>query len=201
MSLKSRVGPKDLHRLISDVRRRVEHEFTYEGIERRIKYVPQHNLKLRSNIKTGFSFLSTIIPPTPETLALVLSEGGFPGYTSSQPSISPSPNRNPSADPAFAQLLAELRQIISSPAFGHVLEACFDRSTDVLFDDLRHGIFNADEMGSSIEEGKIRLANLLPELSRWAKLTLDTIPNTLVDVCSVSSSVNQSDTLLYNRMY
>lgn len=31
----------ELHRLIYDVRRRVEHEITYEGNERRIKYV-QH---------------------------------------------------------------------------------------------------------------------------------------------------------------
>ena len=37
VSLKTRLGPKDLHRLICDVRRRVEHEITYEGTERRIK--------------------------------------------------------------------------------------------------------------------------------------------------------------------
>ena len=37
VSLKTRLGPKDLHRLIYDVRRRVEHEITYEGTERRIK--------------------------------------------------------------------------------------------------------------------------------------------------------------------
>ena len=28
----------DLHHLICDVRRRVEHEVTFEGLERRIKY-------------------------------------------------------------------------------------------------------------------------------------------------------------------
>ena len=37
VSLKTRLGPKDLHRLLWDVRRRVEHEITYEGTERRIK--------------------------------------------------------------------------------------------------------------------------------------------------------------------
>lgn len=29
----------DLHRLVGDVRRRVEHEITFEGTERRIKFV------------------------------------------------------------------------------------------------------------------------------------------------------------------
>jgi peroxin-3 len=37
VSLKSKIGVIELHRLISDVRRRVEHEITFEGNERRIK--------------------------------------------------------------------------------------------------------------------------------------------------------------------
>lgn len=37
VSLKQKLGPMELHRLLSDVRRRVEHEVTYEGVERRIK--------------------------------------------------------------------------------------------------------------------------------------------------------------------
>ena len=37
VSLKTRLGPKDLHRLICNVRRRVEHEIIYEGTERRRK--------------------------------------------------------------------------------------------------------------------------------------------------------------------
>lgn len=36
--LKSKLGVMDLHHLICDVRRRVEHEVTFEGLERRIKY-------------------------------------------------------------------------------------------------------------------------------------------------------------------
>lgn len=48
VSLKSKISAVELHRLISDVRRRVEHEITFEGTERRIKYgnptptVPSH---------------------------------------------------------------------------------------------------------------------------------------------------------------
>jgi len=37
VSLKNKIGVLELHRLISDVRRRVEHEITFEGTERRIK--------------------------------------------------------------------------------------------------------------------------------------------------------------------
>ncbi|KAJ3556595.1 hypothetical protein NP233_g11943 [Leucocoprinus birnbaumii] len=63
----------DLHRLISDVRRRVEHEITFEGTERRI------------------NFLSTLLPPTPETIQHVLTQGGFPPPQSDNPSSSSSP--------------------------------------------------------------------------------------------------------------
>jgi peroxin-3 len=37
VSLKTQLGPIELHRLISDVRRRVEYEVTFERNERRIK--------------------------------------------------------------------------------------------------------------------------------------------------------------------
>lgn len=37
VSLKSKLGAVELHRLVGDVRRRVEHEITFEGNERRIK--------------------------------------------------------------------------------------------------------------------------------------------------------------------
>lgn len=37
VSLKTKLNIMDLHRLVSDVRRRVEHEITFEGNERRIK--------------------------------------------------------------------------------------------------------------------------------------------------------------------
>jgi len=37
VSLKTKLGTLELHRLVSDVLRRVEHEVTFEGNERRIK--------------------------------------------------------------------------------------------------------------------------------------------------------------------
>ncbi|KAF8624723.1 hypothetical protein AX17_007054 [Amanita inopinata Kibby_2008] len=59
VSLKTKLAAIDLHRLIRDVRRRVEHEITFEGNERRI------------------NFLSTLLPPTPEMIQHVLTQGGF----------------------------------------------------------------------------------------------------------------------------
>jgi peroxin-3 len=39
VSLKNKLAAVDLHRLISDVRRRVEHQITFEGNEKRTMYV------------------------------------------------------------------------------------------------------------------------------------------------------------------
>jgi hypothetical protein len=40
ISLKEQLAPMELHRLLIDVRRRVEHEVTFEGAERRTKSIP-----------------------------------------------------------------------------------------------------------------------------------------------------------------
>ena len=39
VALKTKLSASDLHRLLNDVRRRVEFEVTFEGVERRTKYV------------------------------------------------------------------------------------------------------------------------------------------------------------------
>ncbi|KAF6757934.1 Peroxin-3-domain-containing protein [Ephemerocybe angulata] len=59
VSLKTKLSAMDLHRLVGDVRRRVEHEVTFEGTERRT------------------SFSSSLLPSTPETIQHVLVQGGF----------------------------------------------------------------------------------------------------------------------------
>ena len=56
VSLKTKLAAIDLHRLISDVRRRVEHEVTFEGNERRIKSVQ-------------FSYSSRIAKANPPTVS------------------------------------------------------------------------------------------------------------------------------------
>ncbi|KAI0315789.1 Peroxin-3 [Amylostereum chailletii] len=115
VSLKSKVGVLDLHRLISDVRRRVEHEVTFEGTERRI------------------NFMSTLLPPTTSAVAHLLTRGGFP------------PSYGDAHDPAFTSLLEETRDVLASANFQLVLERCLDRATSVLFDGLRENVFVPDD--------------------------------------------------------
>ncbi|KIJ94033.1 hypothetical protein K443DRAFT_6029 [Laccaria amethystina LaAM-08-1] len=70
VSLKTKLSLMDLRHLIRDIRRRIEHEITFEGNERRT------------------TFLSTLLPPTPETTHHVLIQGGFP-YTPHTPQPPP----------------------------------------------------------------------------------------------------------------
>ena len=60
VSLKTKLAAVDLHRLISDVRRRVEHEITFEGNEKRTTYVifPMIFVKLHADLH--FSDLSPL---------------------------------------------------------------------------------------------------------------------------------------------
>lgn len=150
------------------------------------------------------SFLSTIIPPTPEMLALVFGEGGIPGYIpfpSHSVSLAARSEPHPDSDRAFAALLDELRQTATSPAFATVLEASLDRATDVLLDGLRRNVFGTmDRPTEGREEIEIpRLAGLLPGLARWSHLALETVPNELVDVrfSLLSSARSRTDVLRF----
>ncbi|KAF9461116.1 Peroxin-3 [Collybia nuda] len=201
VSLKSKLAAIDLHRLVGDVRRRVEHEVTFEGQERRI------------------NFLSSLLPSTLETVQHVLTQGGFPSrppYTHldllefddasvasslslslphSHPPTSPSPtplrlnlSGHPTPpplhhNPSFAALLAETHTTITSPDFAHVLEACLDRATGVLVAGLEREVFvsSSDPPPAPGEPVRIRLAGMLPGLARWSERALCGLPNELVD--------------------
>lgn len=115
ISLKSKIGVIELHRLISDVRRRVEHEITFEGTERRI------------------NFLSTLMPPTSSALSHLLTRGGFP------------PAHSDTHEPAFTALLEETRDLLTSSDFALVLERALDRATALLFDGLSQNVFVGEE--------------------------------------------------------
>jgi peroxin-3 len=153
VSLKSKLGAIDLHRLVNDVRRRVEYEVTFEGTERRI------------------DFLSTLLPPTPETMTHVLTQAGIPSHVATLHT------------PVFTSLLDETRTTIISADFQRVLEVCLDRATEMLFDGLHSNVFvddgkRVDDNGSEL---RLRLAGLLPGLARWSHLALNGLPNELVD--------------------
>ncbi|GLB45164.1 putative peroxin-3 [Lyophyllum shimeji] len=189
VSLKSKLAAIDLHRLVSDVRRRVEHEVTFEGKERRI------------------NFLSSLLPPTPETVQHVLTQGGFSSQvppapydllefddisaasassqlSQSHPHLPTLPVHLPhTQDPAFTALLDETREIIASPDFTRVLEVCLDQATDVLFAGLEKSVFveSSPALPPAGEPVRIRLAGLLPGLARWSRLAMNALPNELVD--------------------
>jgi peroxin-3 len=161
----------DLHRLICDVRRRVEHEVTFEGQERKIKLVVYFR-SLTNGKPNYISFMSTLLPPTPDSLQHVLVQGGIPQSLAMNVS------------PTFTAVLNETRSVLGSPNFSVVLEVCLDRATDLLLDGLQRDVFveagsNVDEHGEKI---KLRLAGLLPGLARWSHLALHGLPNELIDV-------------------
>jgi len=177
--LKSKLGVMDLHHLICDVRRRVEHEVTFEGLERRIKYALISSdafIQLRRSHRfTRYlwsSFMSTLLPPTPDSMQRILVQGGIPQMSAMR------------ASPAFDRLLGETRSLLQSPDFSIVLESCLDRATDILFKSIKDTIFI--QGGSKVEEDgsplQLRLAGLLPGMARWSHLAFNGLPNELVDV-------------------
>lgn len=159
----------------------------------------------RVNIDLSLSFLSTLLPPTPETTQHVLTQGGFTSQAtypqldfedsasssqvsqilnSSPPLGASNPHQYPhTQDAPFLALLEETRSILSSSDFAYVLEVCLDRATDILFTGLERSVFVSSEPPAvSGEDVRIRLAGLLPGLARWSHLALRGLPNELVDV-------------------
>ncbi|KAI5829366.1 hypothetical protein K523DRAFT_416812 [Schizophyllum commune Tattone D] len=163
VSLKTKLSVADVHRLVCDVRRRVEYEVTFEGTERRV------------------DFLSTLLPSTPETTQHVLTQGGF-GLTEESFEL---PSEEEDGYDVEAELygrrevvgrgdhalLEETRKTVLSPDFAYVLEACLDRGTEMLVSGLE----------DNDDEPRLRLAALLPGLARWSALALTGLPNQLVD--------------------
>lgn len=103
--------------------------------------------------------------------------------------------------PLFDQLFSETRQWIKSSDFTLVLEACLDRACDKFFEDMDHSVFvdSATELPGSGEMHRIRLAALLPGLSRWSESALTGLPNELVEVClspSVGIGIDRSQGVL-----
>ncbi|KAL6298955.1 Peroxin-3 [Sparassis latifolia] len=162
LSLKTKLGIVDVHRLISDVRRRVEYEVTFEGKERRI------------------NFMSTLLPPTPETLQHVLTQGGIPQRSAIAP------------DARFSELIAEMRTYLHSASFARVLEVSLDHTTEVLLVGVQKHVFGDAPGGSE------RLAAMLPGLARWCHLALEGLPNGLVDGLASLREVEALSAIIYS---
>lgn len=121
----------------------------------------------------SISFMSTLLPPTPDSMQRILVQGGISQMSAMRPS------------PAFDRLLEETRSLLQSPDFSIVLESCLDRATDILFKSIKDTIFV--QSGSSVEENddaplQLMLAGLLPGMARWSHLAFNGLPNELVDV-------------------
>ncbi|THH26408.1 hypothetical protein EUX98_g7781 [Antrodiella citrinella] len=177
VSLKTKLSAVELHRLVSDVRRRVEYEVTFEGKERRI------------------NFMSTLLPPTPETLQHVLTQGGIPSRLAAAP------------DAAFQELLYETRTHVASANLQRVLEVCLDRATETLFDGLEKNVFfdsavGLDEASSTglglVPDSRVRLAGMLPGLGRWCRLALEGLPNELIDGLAAVREVSAFSAIIYS---
>jgi len=172
VSLKTKFTINDLFRLVSDVRRRVEYEVTFEGHERRI------------------NFMSTLLPPTSETLHHVLTQGGIPADIVG------------ALDPKFESLLCEARSHIMSASFQHVLEACLDQATETLFSGLRKHVFSGNSgplnFEDNDEEVRERLAAMLPGLARWCHLALEGLPNEMIDNISSLRETAAFSAIIYS---
>lgn len=118
------------------------------------------------------SFLSTLLPPTTETMQHVLTQGGISPYLATH------------HDPTFTSLLDETRSLITSSDFELVLELALNRATEVLFHGLQKHVFvdSTSAANEPDQDLKLRLAGLLPGLARWSHLALNGLPNQLVDV-------------------
>ncbi|KAF7321983.1 hypothetical protein MKEN_00720900 [Mycena kentingensis (nom. inval.)] len=175
VSLKTKLSPSDLHRLVHDVRRRIEHEVTFEGTERKAH------------------FHTTLLPQTPETTQHVLTQGGYASSSSPPPSASDDP---------FTALLDETRAIITSPDFAYVFESCLDRATDVLLSSVENAVFMPTASAEAVapgEEVRIRLAGLLPGLARWSHLALNGLPNELVDNVLAVPQVSAFSAIIFGQ--
>jgi peroxin-3 len=135
------------------------------------------------------SFLSALLPSTPETLNHVLERAGLrvspPAHLGLPPvqfsSASSRRRQEQGADAVFAALLGEAGAALASEDFGTVVAAALDVGTDTLLEGLLKSAFGEGPWEEE-DEPRVRLAGLLPGLARWSRLALTGLPNELVDV-------------------
>ncbi|KAK0199879.1 Peroxin-3 [Desarmillaria ectypa] len=189
VSLKTRLTLSDLHRLIIDVRRRID---------------------------ISADFLNALLPSTPELAAHVLAQGGFGPSTPPSPSISDTsshawttstsaaPNLSqlsllPPEDESLAPLLEELHGIVQSVDFGLVLDRALDTAVAILFADLERSVFPSSNVEEMTEEPRMRLAGLLPALQHWSQDALKGLPCILVDNILSTREVGALEAIVFAR--
>lgn len=123
--------------------------------------------------------MSTLLPPTPDSMQRILVQGGISQTSAMR------------ASPAFDGLLEETRSLLQSPDFSIVLESCLDRATDMLFKSIKETIIVQGGSGANENDTPVRLmlASLLPGIARWSHLAFHGLPNELVDVRTFHDSL------------
>ncbi|KAK0450417.1 Peroxin-3 [Desarmillaria tabescens] len=189
VSLKTRLTLTDLHRLILDVRRRID---------------------------LSADFLHALLPSTPELTAHVLAQGGFGPSTPPSPSISDisshawttsasaAPNLSqlsllPPEDESLAPLLEELHGIVQSVDFGLVLDRALDTAVAILFADMERSVFPSSNVEEMADEPRMRLAGLLPALQHWSQDALKGLPCVLVDNILSTREVGALEAIVFAR--
>ncbi|KAK1235700.1 peroxin [Marasmius sp. AFHP31] len=203
VSLKTRLSLTDVHRLVQDIRRKVEWEITFEGRERKVTFehscVPQTRELVERTLRLGgWAEADTRLPLENDDLlsSPLLSsevESSQLSYDLESRVIAPNlvdllpPNLHPLnsstlntiEDSQFTHLIDETRTLLMSSDFTYVLDACLDHNVGLLMDSLEQGALSKND--PSEETPRIRMASLLPPLAHWSKQTLVGLPSEAVD--------------------
>uniref|UniRef100_A0A0W0G8K8 Peroxin-3 n=1 Tax=Moniliophthora roreri TaxID=221103 RepID=A0A0W0G8K8_MONRR len=211
VSLKTKLSLADVHRLVRDIRRRVEYEITFEGRERKVTFehscVPQTREMVERALRLGgwvepgsglqsYSDDAQTSDAESSQLSHDFESRSFPvDFPPLRAVVSPTPPPPKQEDTQFISLLEETRSILTSSDFTHVLDVCLDYAVGTLMESLESpgGVFApvADEDSYLIANPtRIRTASLLPPLANWSKNTLVGLPCQLVDGLLGSSGSN-----------
>ena len=170
LALKASITYSVLPSLLSQIRHRVEFDPT------------------SPTAKT--SFISALLPPTPQALTKTLANAAAPSSPSA-PSPLASPPHQPPPPPALARLLDETADLLAS-ADGRLVQALImDRliahlveTVEPAFKSPLGAALDASGTGSRFEdvgEREVRLASLLPVIARQGVLVLSSNPNGYVE--------------------
>ncbi|KAJ1301311.1 hypothetical protein OPQ81_003713 [Rhizoctonia solani] len=126
-------------------------------------------LQVRAMIEGDPTPLPTLLPGTPTEISTTLASGGLASLAH--------------VDPALSTLLTASHTHISSADFAIALRKCLDLGTIAMKDGLiRSGEFGETTNAGTDDEGpRVKLAALLPGVARWTHLTLNGVPNEIIE--------------------
>lgn len=119
------------------------------------------------------SFLGTLLPGGELDQEFVLLQGGLSAHSAH-------------LTPSLRSLISSTCEHINSGDFNVVMEKGVEKGVDGLVRFLREEVFESGSdvgtEGGRFELERVRLANCLPVIGRWAHLTVNGMPNEFVEV-------------------